>query len=288
VIAELMLASLALADGPSRVLYVFDQSGSMGVPFIGADGKEVTRIDAAKKEVRGSMAGRIARDPGVYLGLMVFGNRTGCAEPEVLVNTSVVGQRSSIDSRLADLEPSGDTPLAMAINRGGKYLLSQGGGELVVVTDGYDGCDGDPEREASLLLRDGVRTSVVAIDPRPGAEGAFAAIARAGGGSFKAERPAGVPSVSAPVPLPAQLDTGTYLSVFPAPSPSSSSAPSSKPSPRPSAPPADDGPIIDPASVPKDVTFGAPPPSPKPIPKPSSKPRPSPSAEPEMGPLPLL
>ena len=52
------------------------------------------------------------------------------------------------------IEPQSGTPLALGIRQGGNYLLKEAANEekiLVVLSDGEESCEGDPQAEAQLL-----------------------------------------------------------------------------------------------------------------------------------------
>ena len=103
-----VLAGVSLGLGPAaaeerRVLYVFDASGSMALPFVGPDGREGSRIEAAKRQVRAGMSAQLRDDPSTKLGLLVFGLHGGCSDPDRLVEPSSAGLRAQVDGELQKL-----------------------------------------------------------------------------------------------------------------------------------------------------------------------------------------
>lgn len=195
-----MLAS-SHAGEPRRVMLVLDTSGSMAAGgWSGCIGrrcppgsrastatKHVTRLDHARALVR-----QLASDfagKGADAGLMAFGGT--CKHTEMLVDFGFGRNAPSrISTALGSLFPAGATPLALAIKRAGDLLVKRGAerGEVVVATDGFDTCDGDPAGVAKKLnIKHGIRVSLVGIGIDDYTERQLRTVSEAGGGWFRRE-----------------------------------------------------------------------------------------------------
>ena len=166
-------------------MLVFDTSGSMALP-VGMTATErealvrqaqagdvaalqrLTRamrsggrklIDEAKTAI-GAMVRKMP--PDVEIGYIEFGK---CQE---VVNENFYdhARRAQLLSKVDAAKPQEGTPLARAIERAGNVIKGDSPGEkstIIVVTDGYDSCGGDPCAAAAAVSRSkpGVTINVV-------------------------------------------------------------------------------------------------------------------------------
>ncbi|MHC5538321.1 family 16 glycoside hydrolase [Singulisphaera rosea] len=180
---------------PSREIanlaILVDCSGSMSEGT--ADGS--TKMEAAKR----AAIELIRNAPeGLYLSLIIYGHDKALRCEAV----RVVRPLGAIDARGRDslvrsvglLQPSGSTPIGLALNVAGRELLrSQGPSGVVLISDGKEMCNGDPVGEAAQLARNlklkfGVQ--VVGFGVRPDEKASLKEVARAGkGGYFDAPTP---------------------------------------------------------------------------------------------------
>lgn len=165
-----------------------DASGSMNAQ-IGSE----SRMDIAKRTVKEVFEGLDAN-----IALRAFGHTYGnteaekaqsCTDTELLLDFG--GTSADVIKAVDALEPSGWTPLALTIEKAGEDLkaIKEETGEkpvLIVLSDGLDSCDGDPEAEAKKLIAAGVDVTIhvigLAVDAET--EASLKALATAGGGTY--------------------------------------------------------------------------------------------------------
>jgi len=178
--ADSVTATSQSADTPI-VLIVLDLSLSMDQEF-----GDTTRIDAARQVFTETLA-RIPKS--TTLGLRVFAHKgsgamlQACGETELVIpfgrNT-----HDSITNTVNHRKPVGKkTPLAFALSRAAGDLAELSGErKIILVSDGIENCNGDPEGIAGQLLDIGITVDTIAI----GEEAAFqlGRVALAGGGQF--------------------------------------------------------------------------------------------------------
>ena len=168
------------ADAPI-VLIVLDLSLSMDQEF-----GDTTRINAARQVFTETLA-RIPES--TTLGLRVFAHKGSGAALQACGETELVipfgrKTRDSITNAVNHRQPVGKkTPLAFALSRAGRDLAKLSGErKIILVSDGIENCNGDPEGIARQLLDIGITVDTIAI----GEEAAFqlGRVALAGGGQF--------------------------------------------------------------------------------------------------------
>lgn len=177
----------------SHVVLILDASGSMAGRVNGDQ-----KMDLAKRE-----AGRFMRDLAgdLPVGLMVYGHKgsnkeEGKAESCAGVDWAVpVGKsRGDVSKKIADLGPTGWTPLAGALDFAATELgnmppVKEGADSTPVVyliSDGEETCGGDPVGSAKALHEAGVKATVhvIGFDVDDETRTELEAIAEAGGGAF--------------------------------------------------------------------------------------------------------
>lgn len=168
---------------------IVDASGSMNAQL---DGKP--RIDIAKSSINEIFTGLNAE-----IALWVFGHNfsnaladkaESCLDVERL--TDFTTDLEKVKSLVMALTAKSWTPLAYSISEVGEYLSSietemkDQKMVLIVLSDGLDTCDGDPEAEAAKLRAMGIDVTIhvvgFAVDAE--AKAALEKIALAGGGQY--------------------------------------------------------------------------------------------------------
>jgi len=173
-----------------NTLLVLDSSGSMA----GDDGTGRTKIEAA----RDALERYVTATPASFaVGLTVFGHHgdnTDAGRPESCAGIDTfapLGQLNAdnVTPILAQLQPTGWTPIAGALDRAGQEFAGREGqaNRVILITDGLETCDGDPVAAARRLAESGVaiRVDVVGFDiANTTEEAALRQIAEASGGTY--------------------------------------------------------------------------------------------------------
>jgi Mg-chelatase subunit ChlD len=181
----------ALSISDRATLLVFDASNSMWGRMEGRP-----KISVAQ-EILADALGWIPDD--LMLGLRAYGNRhphaqKNCRDSELLVPFQPQG-RDEIRSAIAGFRPSGQTPLAYALEQvAGDFGDFRGERAVVLVTDGIESCGGDPAAAARALQANGpLPVHVIGFGLGEGADEdpeSLRAIAEASGGRFLTARSA--------------------------------------------------------------------------------------------------
>lgn len=177
------------AVGSNHFAVVLDASWSMGERS-GAG----SRMDEAKAAIDGFVA---ELPGGSTVSLRIYGHEGSegdAGRPESCASTDVVfdgdsGDRLGLGEALADVEPVGWTPLALAIDAARDDIPADAtDGIVYVVTDGLETCDGDPVAAARALADSDVQpvVNVIGFQTGDADQAALVAIAEAGGGTFAA------------------------------------------------------------------------------------------------------
>jgi Ca-activated chloride channel family protein len=151
-LAALVTITLAsVADGraaeagkPAPTVLIIDSSGSMAARE--PDGR--AKLDAARDTVVEALRGWA---PGTELALMAYGHRreSDCADIETLLPMGPLSP-PEVARKLAALRARGKTPLSESL-RQAAALLPEGGGAIVLVSDGLETCNADPCAVATAL-----------------------------------------------------------------------------------------------------------------------------------------
>jgi len=168
------------------VLLIVDSSASMSKST--SDG--VRRIDAAKQSLRNILP--LLRDDQV--GLVSFGHRVPANKPGCcgdIESTIPIGpfSASRFSSAVDSLQPLGNTPLARSLVIAKDLLISREkdtSKAIIVLTDGNDTCNGDPQAIAAELARMGinVKIHVVGFAVKPKEVAQLRGIAQQGNGMY--------------------------------------------------------------------------------------------------------
>lgn len=144
----------------SNVVIVVDDSGSMGDPMTDANGREIRKIDAARRALKEVVK---TISPETYIGIVSFGR-------DWLYK---LGPRNdvAINAGIDRLSTGGQTPLGRFIKIGADSLLAQrdkqhgyGSYRLLVVTDGEAGDASLVERYTPEIMARGITFDVIGVD----------------------------------------------------------------------------------------------------------------------------
>lgn len=180
VLFVLGLCAAAGAGEPAPAVIILDASGSMAAREPGGEAK----LDVAKKIV----ADTIGRwPPGGSLALLAYGHRrkADCADIETLVDMGPVSAKQVL-RQLKTLRARGKTPLSQSLRQAARLLPADGGGSIVLVSDGIETCAADPCAVAAELrqVRPSLIVLVVGFGLARGEAAQLSCIAENGGGKF--------------------------------------------------------------------------------------------------------
>ena len=155
--------SLVFADKaqPNReVLLIVDSSGSMKEKT--TDGIE--KMTAAKQALQKVLPELDGEHVGLLLfGHRVAGNRAGCCEDIELVIPIEPLSSSKFTSIVNQIQPLGNTPLAQSLWVAKDVLAKRKKDvqkTIIVLTDGNETCNGDPQAAAAAIARLGINVKV--------------------------------------------------------------------------------------------------------------------------------
>ncbi|MFD9500816.1 VWA domain-containing protein [Streptomyces sp. NPDC060035] len=173
-------------DGSSSLVMVLDSSGSMG----GDDGTGRTRMESARTAV-GAVVDAL---PDNYpTGLRVYGADMprGCTDTRLVQPVQKL-DRAAMKSAVAGVQPKGDTPVGLSLQKAAKDLPEPRNGAIgtrtiLLVSDGEDNC-GTPQpcEVAEQLGKEGVglRIDTVGFQVKGPARKQLECIAEAGNGRY--------------------------------------------------------------------------------------------------------
>lgn len=157
--AVLMLtASMAFAQNPqkTRILIIFDASGSMTSPIDGS-----TRIQVAKK-MAVKLIDSLSSFKNVEVGLRVYGHQKtvemkDCKDSRLEVPFSPNNQ-VIMKKKVNSLVPKGWTPIAYSLMECEKDFPDEKGVRnlVIIITDGLEECTGDPCAISQALQKKGI------------------------------------------------------------------------------------------------------------------------------------
>ncbi len=168
-------------------------------------------------DVSGSMAGRIADERKIDLArralgqalqrlpadrvmtaFRAYGHRVpredeaaSCLDTE-LIEPFALANHAEVGARADRLAPTGQTPIALSLERAGEDLRARPGFQhfMLLLSDGLETCGGDPVATASRLRSEGIAVVIhtVGFDVDDDAERQLRAIASATGGRYLSAR----------------------------------------------------------------------------------------------------
>jgi len=136
-----------------RILILLDGSGSMVDPW-----QNTNKWEVAKKLVAKTIDSIQKSDPGVEIGLRVFGHQYpravhDCKDSKLEVPITK-NSAQSITAAMSRITPQGYTPIAYSLFlAAGDFISSEGTNNIILITDGIENCEGDP-CASSQILRD--------------------------------------------------------------------------------------------------------------------------------------
>jgi Ca-activated chloride channel family protein len=177
-------ASIAKAEDSQRTLILFDRSASMVQLQEG-----VRKIDIAKQLFR-DLAKQLENDPQIAIRFFAGGTTSDkamdCQASEIGLDFGSVRTSSSLASFVDNVKALGhDTPITYALEQARSDLAGwDGPRKIILVSDGQETCDRDPEALAELFFDEGISVDTIGIGP-PDAFSQLGMIALSGGGEFQ-------------------------------------------------------------------------------------------------------
>src|SRR5207248_9078328 len=112
-----------------------------------------TKMEAAKKVVTELME-KIPN--GRRVAFLIYGHdrELKCQAVKIVRPLSEIDDaaKAQLKGAIAELQPVGHTPIALALRTAGEELAKATGScQLVLITDGMETCHGDPSKEAAEL-----------------------------------------------------------------------------------------------------------------------------------------
>jgi Mg-chelatase subunit ChlD len=185
------LEVMALNDGrpavslnDRSVQIVVDASRSMWGQIDGVSKMQIT------KETLEDVSYWLPAD--VDLSLRAYGNTSAvesnnCADSSLLVPFSELN-RDPIRRAIAGLKPTGQTPIAYALNQAGRdFGMLDSDRAIVLVSDGIESCGGDPVEAAYALREQGIITHLIGFgmgNAKDEDAASLRAVANASGGRY--------------------------------------------------------------------------------------------------------
>lgn len=162
---------------PTTIEIVFDGSGSMSSWLY-----TQPKIDIARDALDETLA---EIDPTVEIGLRAYGLvREDCTSSELLVDFGPDQHQAVVES-VADLEPTGMTPLAYSIQRAAEDLADKTGKrKIIVLGDGQETCAGDLAAAGQELQDAGIDIDTIYIGGSDQESESLQQLADAGNGNF--------------------------------------------------------------------------------------------------------
>jgi len=166
---------------PRNVLIILDTSGSMRETM-----GESTRIEIAKKVLTRYID---ALPPSMRVGFVIYG-KSGCGEKSVeLIAPIGSNTRNTIKSRIQDLQPMGQTPIAFTLRRSLDFFhgIEDQNNSLILISDGRESCGGNPVQVIRELKESPVNpdVTVIGLNVSAGTRRELSGIAEASDGVYR-------------------------------------------------------------------------------------------------------
>jgi Ca-activated chloride channel family protein len=175
-----------------NLVVLLDTSGSMRGKLAGK-----SKMEWAKQAVT-ELAGKLPKDNG-SLELRLYGHKGSSKKEDKDVSCSstekVYGPEkpdpNRLKARIGNVKPAGYTPLALAIDSAGRELPQGGSGvlenQLLVISDGYENCGGDPVRAAKEIHKNKAISGihVIGLDVEKDSERDLRQVADVTGGDYQ-------------------------------------------------------------------------------------------------------
>ena len=181
-LAVTLSASLqAAAKAETNMLFIIDASNSMWGQVDG-----IAKIETA----RGALNNLLKDMPAdMNLGLMSYGlfSEDSCEDVHYVVDMAP-SNHQKISSFISKIQPKGKTPIAKALEMGGRQFETRkdANNHLVLISDGIESCNGDPCAVAAQLSKKGINVKVHVVGFAVGDKDSkqLACISENGGGKF--------------------------------------------------------------------------------------------------------
>ncbi len=151
-----VLNLLAQTKEKTRILIIFDASGSMTIPF-----ENTSRMNMAKK-LANKLIDSLSSFPNTELALRVYGhqmtaNFKDCKDSKLEVPFSPNNQ-VILKKKINSLQPKGWTPIAYSLQESAKDFPEEKNVRnlIIIVTDGLEECSGDPCAISQALQKKGI------------------------------------------------------------------------------------------------------------------------------------
>ncbi len=174
------LSGVSQDQNSPAILLILDASGSMWGRI-----ENRTKIEIAREVITDLIPDLPAN---VQIGMISYGHRRkgDCSDIELVADLQSPGQ-STIRQAVKRLNPKGKTPIAGALESGGKQLTGAVGRKsIVLVSDGLETCGGDPCAVVAALRGQGINLVVhmVGFDVSGKEVEQLRCIAEKGGGRY--------------------------------------------------------------------------------------------------------
>lgn len=170
----------------NNLVIVMDASGSMAEKV---DGR--AKMDIAKEAVYKLIDG-LASD--VNLGIVAYGHKGNSTQAQKTVSCQGIEEvyyiggldKASAKAQLANLQPTGWTPMASSLQKAQQMLANYSGqnNKILLASDGEETCGGNPIAQAKALQSAGAKVDVVGFDVAGAAETQLKDISINGNGSY--------------------------------------------------------------------------------------------------------
>lgn len=181
-----LAADLDLGQYQKDILIILDVSGSMGLK-VGTR----TRMEEAKTAISRYIN---SSTDTIKFGLMIYGHKgsnntsdraLSCANAEIIKQIGTLN-KNNVDSTLASITPTGWTNMGTAITGAIPAFASSTAKnkEIILVSDGAETCDSDPESAARKAQNAGIKVGVIGFAVDTTTSNQLKLIATAGGGGY--------------------------------------------------------------------------------------------------------
>lgn len=180
------------ASDNRETLIILDQSASMLEFYNG-----VPKIEYAKRAVKAILESlpddeKVGfRTIGVHPIVMfqlIAQNPNALCEATMLHNEILENNKKNINASLSGIMPSGASPLQYTLQLAidNDFYLSTKEKHIILVTDGYENCDGDPCRyiRRAMMQRDDLKIDIVAIGVKDDEKSLLGCLTDAANGKF--------------------------------------------------------------------------------------------------------
>ncbi|MCB1120653.1 MAG: VWA domain-containing protein [Verrucomicrobiae bacterium] len=248
--ATLLLSHLGFSQEQQKCLIILDASNSMS-----GYKKGTMKMRIAQQVINDLVT---SMPQNIDLGLVVYGHRkkSDCEDIELMFPPGAVDRKSFID-KVNRIRANGKTPLTNSLHFAADTMkeYANGGGSVILLTDGLETCEGDPCEAVAALAASGINLTVhvVAFDLRADQASQLECIANASGGQFlNAEDASGLLEAMTVAITTVSEGPSSPLASAPAPAPQTVASPPAEPEP---APAVEEEPVK--LTVPESVPVGS-------------------------------